>query len=206
MRTMTLVLVTLMSIPAGLLAQDPGQEQSPAARIQATMETAAEAGIPVSLLESKLEEGRAKGVAEARIAAALNSRLDALIHARETMQRGQLEGITAGDLSVAADALEAGVSESALLGVQTSAPGESRVVATAVLSALVRLGRASEEALTRVRAALEGGPGALADLRAETAGMLRARGLVPPVGLEAGVGVGAGRGVGVGERGGAGGG
>lgn len=195
MRIMTLALmtVTMTLVPAGLTGQD---ERSAAARIQATMEAAAESGIPLSLLQSKVEEGRAKGVAEARIAAALDARLEALTRARETMARAELEGVTAGDLSVAADALEAGVSESALVELQASAPGESRAVAIAVVSSLVRLGQGSQDALVRVQTALEGGPGALAELRAETSAMLRARGLAPPVNLDAVVGVGAGVGIG----------
>lgn len=195
MRIMTLALmtVTMTLVPAGLTGQD---ERSAAARIQATMEAAAESGIPLSLLQSKVEEGRAKGVAEARIAAALDARLVALTRARETMARAELEGVTAGDLSVAADALEAGVSESALVEIQASASGESRAVAIAVVSSLVRLGQGSQDALVRVQTALEGGPGALAELRAETSAMLRARGLAPPVNLDAVVGVGAGVGIG----------
>lgn len=195
MRIMTLALmtVTMTLVPAGLTGQD---ERSAAARIQAIMEAAAESEIPLSLLQSKVEEGRAKGVAEARIAAALDARLEALTRARETMARAELEGVTAGDLSVAADALEAGVSESALVEIQASAPGESRAVAIAVVSSLVRLGQGSQDALVRVQTALEGGPGALAELRAETSAMLRARGLAPPVNLDAVVGVGAGVGIG----------
>lgn len=200
MRTMILAFTVIFTasalVPTALTAQDPDPERGGEARIQATLDAAARTGIPLSLLESKLQEGRAKGVADVRIAAALDARLEALIRARETMEQGGVESMSAGDLSVAADALEAGVSESALLGLQTSMPGENRAVAIAVLSSLVRLGEGSETALARVRTALEGGPGALADLRTETSAMLRARGLVPPVDLDAVVGVGGGLGIG----------
>ncbi len=177
MRTATLLMVTLALAPVGLAAQAEGQGAD--ARVQAVMDAAAKADIPLSLLQSKIDEGRAKGVSMDRIATALEARLKGLTRAQEVLSTGGVEDASEGDLAVTADALEAGVSEAALLQIQSTAPGERRMVATAVLSALVQLGHVPEEALTRVQAALQRGPDALANLRAETAHELNARGRGP---------------------------
>jgi hypothetical protein len=187
-RTMMLILtLALGGAVTALPAQepDPPTAASADARIAASLQTALEAGIPVELLESKIEEGRAKGVASVRIAAAVEARLAALLRASQAMDRAEVQGVTAGDLSIGADALEAGVSEAALATIQASAPRERRAVAVAVLAALVELGNAPDAALARVQAALGRGPAALADLRARTIVELRARGGGPPVDLDA---------------------
>lgn len=191
---MKILMAVLLLAPAGLAAQEEQtQEQTADFRVQAVMDAAAKADIPLELLQSKIDEGKAKGVSMERIAMALEARLNGLLRAQEVLADGNVEVASAGDLAVTADALEAGVSEAALLQIQSSAAGERRMVATAVLSALVQLGHVSEEALTRVQAALERGPDALANLRAETALELRARGIhVPNVSGAAGVGIGIG--------------
>ncbi|HSM60931.1 MAG TPA: hypothetical protein VK849_09050, partial [Longimicrobiales bacterium] len=167
---MKILMAVLLLAPAGLAAQEEQtQEQTADVRVQAVMDAAAKADIPLELLQSKIDEGKAKGVSMERIAMALEARLNGLLRAQEVLADGNVEVASAGDLAVTADALEAGVSEAALLQIQSSAAGERRMVATAVLSALVQLGHVSEEALTRVQAALERGPDALAHLRAETA-------------------------------------
>jgi hypothetical protein len=164
-----------------------GQQPEAEARIQAAFQAALEAGIPVALLQRKQLEGRAKGVSAERIAAAVEARLAGLTRAQAAFQRGRIENVTEGDLSLGADALQAGVSERALIEVNQRAPAERRAVATAVLADLVVLGHVPDQALARVNAALSRGPDALANLNAETAATLRARGLV---GVGAGVGVG----------------
>jgi hypothetical protein len=163
----------------------PGPEE---ARVEAALAKAAEAGIPVTLLERKVAEGRAKGIPMARIAAAVENRLQALLQAHRVLEGASVEGATDGDLSVAADAVEAGVSESALLAISEGAPQERRAVAIAVLTDLVALGHASERALAQVQEALRRGPEALANLQARTGAELRARGAQ---GVGAGVGSGA---------------
>ena len=164
---MKILMAVLLLAPAGLAAQEEQtQEQTADVRVQAVMDAAAKADIPLELLQSKIDEGKAKGVSMERIAMALEARLNGLLRAQEVLADGNVEVASAGDLAVTADALEAGVSEAALLQIQSSAAGERRMVATAVLSALVQLGHVSEEALTRVQAALERGPDALANLRA----------------------------------------
>lgn len=192
MRTQTLYLAALLALaPATLLAQDSttttGAGATADARVEAALETALDAGIPVALLERKIAEGKAKGVPMERIAVAVENRLEALTKARDAMVNAGLEHTTEGELAVAADAVQAGVSQTALATISQSAPQERRTVAIAVLADLVALGHVPERALTRVQAALSRGPEALANLRAESAAQVRAGG-----GAGAGVQVGAG--------------
>jgi hypothetical protein len=191
MRTMTLYLTAALTCaPAALLAQDSTASATTGAdaRIDAALESAVNAGIPVSLLERKVAEGKAKGVPMERIATAVQKRLDGLMQARDAMTKAGLASTTEGELSVAADAVQAGVSQSALVAISQRAPGDSRAVAIAVLTDLVALGHASDQALVRVEGALERGPEALANLSAESAGHGHA---------EAGVGAGVPGGTGV---------
>ena len=152
------------------------QTATPQARIEAAMQAAARASVPASLVQSKVDEGRAKHVPEARIAAAVESRVAALVRASEMLQHAAVEAATAGELAVAADALDAGVSESALVDIYRSAPDERRVVAVAVLADMFRLGEEPEPALARVNAALTSSA-ALAGLHAQIASQLQLGGL-----------------------------
>lgn len=177
------VFVSLMLAPNVVLAQEAsaqGQAQSeartPQARIDAALSTAAEAKIPVELIKSKVAEGEAKRVPQERIAAAVEARLKGLVRASEAMRRADVTVQSAGELAVAADALDAGVSETALISVTREAPPERRTVAIAVLADLVLLGNASDRALTRVSAAVRSNA-ALANLHAEVASQLRAGGI-----------------------------
>lgn len=165
MRSKMLCLATALVLsPAALSAQDTN------ARVDAALESALEAGIPVSLLEQKIAEGKAKGVPMERIAAAVEKRLDALTHAQEALSKAGVESATEGELSVAADAVQGGVSQAALAAISQSSSGDNRVVAIAVLTDLVAMGHVPEEALTRVQGALARGPEALANLPAEAGG------------------------------------
>lgn len=175
MRKVLGVVVTMLLLPVGVNAQ---QGASSEARVQAALEAAASAGLPISLLESKIAEGRAKGVAMDRIALAVEARLEALTKASAAMQRARIESTTVGDLSIAADAVQAGVSETALVEISRRAPQERRAVAVAVLANLVALGHGSEQALGQVRAALGRGPRALLNLQARTSAELQAKGAV----------------------------
>lgn len=183
MKVLAVMTPLLIAAPTMLSAQSAAaradaqaRARTPEARIEAAMQTAARAEVPVSLVESKVAEGRAKRVPEERIAAAVEARVGALVRASETLRRARVEAASEGELSVAADALEAGVSQNALIRISRNASDDHRVVAVAVLSDLVRLGHASETALTRVSAALSS-TGALANLHAEVAAQLRAGGL-----------------------------
>ena len=180
----------LAMLPAAVGAQ----QGNPAARIDAAMSAAAGADIPVALLESKVQEGRAKGVPEARIAAAVEARLDALVRARTALGRAGARAVGAGDLSVAADALQAGVAESSMVDVMTRVAAPRRAVATAVLTELVELGVASDVALARVHAAIAQGGEALVNLPAQASDRARGNGrgrvrvdVGPPPEVDAGV-------------------
>jgi hypothetical protein len=188
--TGAVVLVLLVSRPGPVLAQ----VQPPQDRINAALARAREVGIPVALLESKIAEGRAKGVSLDRIAAAIERREAVLERAGQAIA-GQ-PAIANADLSVAADALESGVSEAVLKAVAETAPREHRAVAIATLTQLVQLGHVPEEALDRVREALKRGPQALLNLPAEAGrrggppnvqlpGAAGGRGVGPPEGVPA---------------------
>jgi hypothetical protein len=142
------------------------QVQPPQDRINTALARARQVGIPVALLESKIAEGKAKGVSLDRIAEAVARREAALERASEAL-RGQPEA--ASSLSVAADAVEAGVSEAALKAITDNAPRDRRNVAIAVLTELVEQGHTPAAALERVREALSHGPDALANLPAQAA-------------------------------------
>jgi hypothetical protein len=186
MRSKTLFLAAAFALaPVALSGQDSTATTGAGAdaRVEATLETAASAGIPVSLLERKVAEGKAKGVPMERIATAVEKRLDALVKARDAMTKAGLESTTEGELSVAADAVQGGVSQTALATISQSSSGDNRVVAIAVLTDLVAMGHVPEQALSQVQAALARGPEALANLRGEAAGRVAPQG---------GIGAGAG--------------
>jgi hypothetical protein len=93
-------------------------------------------------------------------------RLELLARARQAMGA---RGVAPADLSMGADALEAGVTPEVLNTLSAQAPAPQRAMAIAVLSQLVRAGEASERALARVRAAMSRGPDALRELPGEAA-------------------------------------
>jgi hypothetical protein len=157
-------------------AQAQAQATTPQARIDAALHAAAEADIPTSLLSSKVAEGQAKHVPPERIANAVEARLKSLVRASAALHSADVKMGSAAELAVAADALEAGVSENALVRLCRSAPEERRVVAVAVLADLVRLGQSTESALARVNTAVTTSA-ALANLNAEVASQLRLGGL-----------------------------
>jgi hypothetical protein len=178
-----LVLLALVLAPASALAQTPEGE------VQRALERARQAGIPVELLESKIAEGRAKGVPMNRIAAAIERRLEALQRARTAVDaRHQF---STEELGVAGDALTAGVSVAVLRSISETAPRDRRAVAIAALSQLVSLGQAPQEALQRVNQALQNGPEALMNLPVQAAAAAGRRG-PPPDGPAAGAAQGRG--------------
>lgn len=168
--------LVLAAFPAAAHAQDAQQ------RIEAARRRAESAGIPVALLDSKVAEGRAKGVPMDRIAVAVERRLGSISRAREAMAGAPRNApVSSADLSVGADAIEAGVEPGALGRLAAAAPGDRRAVAIAVLTELVSQGESSERALARVSAALQRGPDALRRLPGEAASE-RSRGNGPPPG------------------------
>lgn len=166
-------LLLALSAPVGAVAQ-PGPEQ----RIEAVRRRATELSIPVGLVDGKVAEGRAKGIPAERIALAVENRLELLARARQAMGP---RSTAPADLSMGADALEAGVTPEVLNAIASQAPAAQRAMAIAVLSQLVRGGEASERALQRVRAAMSRGPEALRELPGE-AGAARSKPAEAPKG------------------------
>lgn len=161
------------------------------ARIRAAIDHAASVGVPLSMLENKVAEGRAKGVPLARIAAAMEHRAEVLARVKSAME-SRFGAVSEGELTAGADANEAGVSLDQLSRVGVQA-GNDRSMALTVLADLVANGQVPEHALLRVQAALNGGVGALTRLgnSAEARAGAEARG-------NAGITVGSGTGIGVG--------
>jgi hypothetical protein len=193
MRRKTLFLAAALALaPAVLAAQDSTSAAgaSADARVHAALETALAAGIPVSLLERKIAEGKAKGVPMDRIAAAVDARLAALTKAQDALAKGGLQHPSEGDLSVAADAVQAGVSATALATISQTAPQDRRAVAIAVLTDLVALGHTPESALEQVQSALSRGPEALANLHGESAAAGQANAGAGTAGAQVGAGAG----------------
>jgi hypothetical protein len=192
-RNTVFLAAALACAPIALLAQDSTSAAGgPDARVHAALETALNAGIPVDLLERKIAEGKAKGVSMDRIAAAVEARLEALTKASEAMAKGGLTHPTEGDLSVAADAVQGGVSATALATISQTAPQDRRAVAIAVLTDLVAQGHTPEAALEQVQSALARGPEALANLHGESAAGAQASTGAGVGGAGAQVGIGAG--------------
>lgn len=168
--TMMVAALTLALLPSAAWTQTPEQ------RIDAALQSAISAGLPVSLLESKIAEGRAKGVSSDRIAMAVEARTSALLRARDAMR--VRSDVTDAQLGLGADALQSGVSAAVLAAITERASSEHRGVAIAALSQLVALGQVPEEALSTVTAALQRGPEALLNLPAQAQAAQQRRG--PP--------------------------
>lgn len=213
MKTTTFVLLAVLAVPAPALAQGSttgaeasaqgraqaqARSQTAGARLEAAMEAAAQANVPRALIESKIAEGRAKQVPEDRIATAVEARLEALVRASEALKRAEVHAASEADLTVAADAMQAGINQSLLVRVSRGTESNRRVVAIAVLADLVRLGHDPERATARVSGALSSNA-ALANLHAEVAAQVRRGGLIPTLD-GVGAGAGAGIGIGVGRR------
>lgn len=155
-----LTVFSLVALPAVLAGQVPERQ------IEATLQRALETGVPVALLESKVAEGRAKGVPLDRIAAALERRLETLQLVQAQLRGAQL---AEAELGLAADAVQAGVTTVVLLRLADASPRDQRAAAIAALSQLVLLGYVPDDALQRVMEALRGGPAALMNLPAQAA-------------------------------------
>jgi hypothetical protein len=161
-------------IPAAIVAQTPEE------RIDAAKARVQSAGIPVALLESKIQEGQEKGAAMDRIAAAVEQRAAGLAKAQEVMGGGDA-ALSGADLIAGADALASGVSEAFLQEISETAPQERRAMAITALTELFLMEILPEEALQRVTDALARGPEALASLPAQAAGAQAQGG--PPAGV-----------------------
>lgn len=173
-------LMALALVAAPLVAQE-----SPEARIQAALDHARSAGLPVELLESKLAEGQAQNVAMERIATAIEHRAQAMERAHAALSRAQEGQPSALDVAVGADAIAAGVSDVVLQRIAETAGAERRTVAIAALAYLAAEGIVPDAAAARVEQALARGSEALANLPGAAGGLA---GSVPAGGPPAGVG------------------
>lgn len=161
---------TLLTAILAVFAAGTAQAQTPAdARMAAARQQASDAGIPVSLLDSKIAEGRAKDVEPDRIATAIERRLTSLLRAHRVMTVNPALHLSPVDLKVGADALEAGVGEPVLSSLAGSTPAPHRAVAVAVFTQLVQQGEPPAQALEQVRTALGKSPAALQHLPAQAA-------------------------------------
>jgi hypothetical protein len=154
-RMISVAVMALLVAPSMMVAQ-----QDP---IADAFVRVAEAGIPISLLESLQAEGRAKGVPMDVLADAMQRRADALVRANEAMSQAGVQA-SEPELAAGADALQAGVSDAVLTALAENTGDDQRVAATAALGVLVEMGHVPAEALARVEEALQRGPDALADL------------------------------------------
>lgn len=195
-RTTILAVALLTLAPLSL----EGQAQRAGERIDAARARAAQAGIPVELLESRISEGRAKGVSEERIAAAVERRAAGLAKSQEAISRsGRQVGVDG--LSAGADAAEAGVDADALRAVIQAARAGEEPIALAVLGELVRQGQPVGNALERVTQALARRDGSLATLPEQAQADRGRRGAPETAGRPAGVGGGRPEGAGQGAGG-----
>jgi hypothetical protein len=188
MKNVIAIMVVALVLPAGVV-----MAQTPEERIESAMTRASEAGIPVSLLQLKVDEGKAKGIPMARIAEAVENRAAALVQAQQALSG--VPDVEPADLDVAASAYQSGVATSVLSALAEAARGEQRVAALAALEYLVtELGHTPQEAFDKVSEALKRGPDTLASLPADAAHAGRsnitlpgAAGAMVPTGVPAGV-------------------
>jgi hypothetical protein len=172
-RIMSGVLVLVLAQPSLALAQTPEQ------RIESAKARAAAGGIPVTLLETRVADGRAKGVPLDRIAAAMERRVVVLERSQAALSHGGMRP-TEQELDVTADAMDLGVSAAVLQRLSETAGSERRGAAIAALTQLVAMDHVPAEALERVTKALARGGDALSKLPEEAAAARERRG--PPVG------------------------
>lgn len=142
----------MLALPVPMLAQSPEE------RIDAARARVQSAGIPVGLIESKVADGRARGVPMERLAGAVEKRAESLMAAQQLLGGEQNEpGRRNTELAATADALDLGVRDVVLTTLSETAGRERRGVAIAVLGQLVAMGQVPEQALERVTTALQRG-------------------------------------------------
>lgn len=137
-----------------------------------------------SLIEEGREtQGETWTRAESRVESGMGGAIDGGVTAAgDAVSRGQANGHGVADMMLlvaTADALEAGVDADALMRVWgASADTESRTMATATTTALVRLGDPSADAARQVTGALRQGASALGELSASATAALEGRALL----------------------------
>ena len=126
-------------------------------------------GLSSASLESRVQLGRARGVAPSRIAASVEQRANAIVEASNALRAsGQARASLAVEL--AADAIESGARASQVTEVALAFGDESRPRALSVLGTLAADGAIGANAVAAVQAGIERGIGA----NAVAGGALRA--------------------------------
>jgi hypothetical protein len=129
-------------------AQQDGRASLPPA-VDALVDSARRAGLPVEPLLDKAREGRAKGVADGAVVQAVRALRDRLSTAREALGAGA----RTSELDAGAAALAQGVSPSSLAALRAARPSASLAGPLIVL----RLGIAPQRAVALVGALARGG-------------------------------------------------
>jgi hypothetical protein len=136
----------------GVAAQEPrlAERLSPTARtaVEAVLDSARQAGLPIEPLVDRALEGAAKGAADDRIIAAVH-RLAADLGLASTALGS---GVSDAEITAAASALRAGARATDLAALRKRLPGKSVTVAAAVLTDLVALGVPPDTATAAVLA------------------------------------------------------
>lgn len=123
------------------------------ARIQSAMAEARAEGLATALLESRVREGRAKGVSGANIAAAVEQRLSAMLEARQALRGEGLEA-TGELVQLGTIAIESGARARQVAEVAAAFSGRARAQALTRLADLAGSGRLAADATAAVRGAM----------------------------------------------------
>jgi hypothetical protein len=118
------------------------------AQVQAAIDSARAAGLPIEPLVARALEGASKNAAGARIVAAVHRLARDLAGAKSALG----DGASAAELEAGASALRAGVAPAALAELRESRPKQELTVPLAVLSDLVARGVPADTAATFVLA------------------------------------------------------
>ena len=154
-------------VPATANIESTG-DASADARIDRSAARLEAAGITTTSLAERVQLGRARGVAAARIATAVESRAAALLEARDALRASAVAHSTSL-LELSADAIESGAHASAVGTVAAGFRTEERPRALAVLGSLAADGRLGADVLASVRGAL--GTGASAPVNSLAGGV-----------------------------------
>jgi hypothetical protein len=118
------------------------------AQVQAAIDSARQAGLPVEPLIARALEGASKNATGARIVAAVQRLAADLTVARRALG----DGASAAELEAGASALRAGVDTASLIQLREARPGQPLTVPLAVLSDLVARGVPADPAASFVLA------------------------------------------------------
>lgn len=135
---------------------DAAAQANADARIDAAIARADANGLSTAGLESRVQMGAARGVAPARVAAAIEHRLDAMLSARDALHAsGAAESRALVELG--ADAIESGARVTHVTQIAASFDGDTRSRAMATLGSLAARGRIGADVVGSVQSAMNAG-------------------------------------------------